>query len=96
MLVGAGNSWNDHNTSTHPWIDLFTSTNSFWALTGANHTVGTPFRGRDALPATLLLGVTRIGLPASFTGCEFSAVQDLATATVSVNLVRTHAICRCL
>ena len=30
------------------------------------------------------------------TGCEFSAVQDLATATVSVNLVRTHAICRCL
>ena len=41
---------------------------------------------RDAVPATLLLGVTRIGLPASFTGCDFSAEQDLATATVHVNL----------
>jgi hypothetical protein len=86
VVVGAGNSWNDHNTSTYPWIDLFTSANSFWALTAANHTVGTPFRGRDAVPATLLLGVTRIGLPVSFTGCEFSAEQDLAAATIHVNL----------
>jgi hypothetical protein len=86
VLVGGGNSWNDHNTSTNPWIDLFLSTNSFWALTGANHSTGTPFRGRDAVPSTLLLGVTRIGLPASFTGCDFSAEQDIATATVHVNL----------
>jgi hypothetical protein len=86
VLVGGGNSWNDHNTTTFPWIDLFISTNSFWVLTGANHTKGVPFRGRDAVPATLLLGVTRIGLPASFTGCEFSAEQDIATATVHVNL----------
>ena len=47
VLVGGGNAWNDHNTTTFPWIDLFTSTNAFWALTGANHTTGTPFRGRD-------------------------------------------------
>ena len=92
VLVGGGNSWNDHNTSTNPWIDLFISTNSFWALTGANHTTGTPFRGRDAVPSTLLLGVTRIGLPASFTGCEFSAEQDIATATVHVNLTNKAGV----
>eukprot|EP01051_Picozoa_sp_SAG22_P023968 SAG22_NODE_6424_length_857_cov_1.160950_1_plen_104_part_01 len=44
VAIGAGNLWN----VSFPWVDLFISTNSFWALSGENHTVGTPFRGRLA------------------------------------------------
>lgn len=83
VVVGGGNLWN----VSHPWIDLFISTNSFWALTGANHTTGTPFRGRLALPATMQMGVTRVGLPPELFGdAVFSAEQNIDAATVRVNL----------
>lgn len=82
VAVGAGNLWN----VSYPWLDLFVSTNSFWALTVANHTAGSPFRGRNALPGTMALGVARINLPPSFAGCSFAAEQDFDRARVTVNL----------
>jgi hypothetical protein len=82
VAIGGGNLWN----VSRPWIDLFISTNSFWALSGANHTQGKPFRGRLALPGTMLLGVARLSLPAAFAGASFSAEQDLDSASATVNL----------
>lgn len=84
VAIGAGNLWN----VSHPWIDLFISTNSFWALSSAGHTVGKPFRGRLALPGTMLLGVARLSLPDAFAG-KFHAEQDLDSATVRVNFTST-------
>ena len=85
VTIGAGNLWN----VSYPWIDIYISANSFWALTGANHTVGTPFRGRLALPATMQLGIARLSLPPSFAGGRFHAVQDLDSASVTVQLSST-------
>lgn len=83
VVVGGGNLWN----VSRPWIDLFISTNSFWALTGANHTTGSPFRGRLALPATMQMGVARVALPPELFGdAVFSAEQNIDAATVRVNL----------
>eukprot|EP01050_Picozoa_sp_SAG11_P019251 SAG11_NODE_3037_length_2743_cov_6.772693_1_plen_308_part_10 len=82
VVVGAGNRWN----VSYPWLDLFISTNSFWALTNANHTTGVPFRGRNALPGTMQLGVARLNLPAAFAGAAFAAEQDFDNARVTVNL----------
>ena len=77
---------------SYPWLDLFISTNSFWALTAANHTQGSPFRGRNALPGTMQLGVARLVLPAEFTGSIFTAEQDFDHATVTVNLTSITGI----
>ena len=82
VAVGSGNLWN----VSYPWLDLFISTNSFWALTGANHSSGTPFRGRLSLPGTMQIGVARLNLPSSFVGSTFTAAQDYDAATVTVNL----------
>jgi hypothetical protein len=81
VAIGAGNLWN----VSFPWVDLFISTNSFWALSGENHTVGTPFRGRLALPGTMQMGVARLSLPPAFAGAKFLAEQDLDSASVTVN-----------
>jgi hypothetical protein len=82
VVVGGGNRWN----VSYPWLDLFISTNSFWALTNANHTTGKPFRGRNALPGTMQLGVARLNLPTDFAGAAFAAEQDFDNAKVTVNL----------
>jgi hypothetical protein len=82
VVVGAGNLWN----VSFPWLDIFISANAFWALTVANHTQGSPFRGRNALPGTMQLGVARLNLPADFAGCTFAAEQDFDHAKVTVNL----------
>jgi hypothetical protein len=88
VVVGSGNLWN----VSYPWLDLFISTNSFWALTVANHTAGSPFRGRNALPGTMQIGVARLKLPAEFVGSSFSAEQDFDSATATVNLTSTTGI----
>ena len=67
---------------------LHTHTQSFWALTGANHTSGEPFRGRLALPGRMLLGVTRLTLPQTWRNASFQAIQSYDDGTVEVNL--TH------
>ena len=58
------------------------------ALTSVNKTNGEPFRGRISLPGTMVIGIARLGLPAGYTGCDFSAVQDVDQATVQVNLTK--------
>ena len=88
VVVGSGNRWN----VSYPWLDLFISTNSFWALTAANHTAGSPFRGRNALPGTMQIGVARLGLPAEFLGSSFSAEQDFDRATITVNLTSATGV----
>lgn len=84
LSVGVGNRWN----ISYPWIDLFLSSNSFWAISGQNHTHGTPFRGRLALPGRMLLGVARLSLPsAEWTTANFTALQSFDNATVHVTLM---------
>ena len=61
---------------------------SYWALTGANHTSGVPFRGRLALPGRMLLGVTRLTLPLTWRNASFQAMQSFDDGTIEVNL--TH------
>ena len=68
VAIGGGNLWN----VSYPWIDLYISTNPFWALTGANHTTGKPFRGRLALPGTMQMGVARVTLPPAFAAARTS------------------------
>ena len=46
-------------------------------------------RGRLALPATMQLGIARLSLPPSFAGGRFHAVQDLDSASVTVQLSST-------
>jgi hypothetical protein len=87
VTIGGGNRWN----VSESWIDVFISTNSFWALTGANHTTGEPFRGRLALPATMQMGVARITLPPEFAAAPFKAEQDLDSDSVTVSLSSSSA-----
>ena len=82
VVAGSGNVWN----ISHPWVDFFVTTNSFWALTGQGHSEGKPFRGRLSLPGAMQLGVQRLHLPASFAGAAYSAVQDVDSAYIQVNL----------
>jgi hypothetical protein len=42
---------------------------------GDNHSSGTPFRGRLALPGTMLIGVARLSLPSDWVTAKYSAVQ---------------------
>ena len=63
---------------------------------GDNHSSGTPFRGRLALPGTMLIGVARLSLPSDWVTAKYSAVQvrdDVAICSFQLDPSHICAMC---
>ena len=85
-VVGNGNLGVVVGGGAQGWLDFYTATNSFWAMDNGNFTHGHPFRNRLALPATMQIAITRLGLPTQFDGGYYAAEVDFDAAVATVNL----------
>eukprot|EP00947_MAST-08B_sp_MAST-8B-sp1_P003433 g3433.t1 len=85
-VVGNGNLGVVVGGGAQGWLDFYTATNSFWAMDNGNFTHGHPFRNRLALPATMQIAITRLGLPTQFDGGHYAAEVDFDAAVATVNL----------
>lgn len=76
-------------------VGLCPESSYFLAFQVGNHSSGTPFRGRIALPGTMQMGVARLILPPDWNTTAYNAVQDVDEALIHVNLTNADGVKLC-